>query len=86
MKTISSDTHPEAERVLISLLRKAPAFRKLEMVSQISTTCREFALSGLRKRYPEASECELKKRLAALVLSRQEVIRAYHWDPDKEGY
>jgi hypothetical protein len=86
MKTVSSDTHPEAERVLINLLRKAPAFRKLEMVSQITTTCREFALSGLRRRYPEAGEVELKKRLASLVLSRQEVIHAYRWDPDEEGY
>lgn len=86
MKTLSSDTHPEAERVLIDLLRKASAWRKLEMVSQITTTCRELALSGLRRRYPVSSDEELKKRLAALVLPRQMVICAYNWDPDKEGY
>jgi len=86
MKTLSSDTHPKAEKVLIELLRKAPCWRKLEMVSQITTTCRELALNGLRRRYPRASEEELKKRLASLVLPRELVIRAYNWDPEKEGY
>ncbi|MEW6007504.1 MAG: hypothetical protein AB1595_05065 [bacterium] len=86
MKTLSPDTQPEAERVLIELLRKAPAWRKIEMVSQITTTCRELALIGLRRRYPEANDDELKKRLAALVLPREIVIRAYNWNPEKEGY
>ncbi|MEW6102347.1 MAG: hypothetical protein AB1630_00785 [bacterium] len=86
MKTLSPDTQPEAEKVLIELLRKAPAWRKIEMVSQITTACRELALIGLRRRYPEANDDELKKRLAALVLPREIVIRAYNWDPEKEGY
>ena len=86
MKTLSPDTHPEAEKVLIDLLQKVPAWHKLEMVSQITTTCRELALSGLQKRYPASTDEELKKRLAALVLPRQLVIRAYNWDPEKEGY
>ncbi|MDI6791746.1 MAG: hypothetical protein QME81_02600 [bacterium] len=86
MKTLSPDTHPEAEKVLIELLRKTPAWRKLEMVSQITTTCRELALSGLRRRHPTSDEEELKKRLAALVLPRQMVIRAYNWDPERAGY
>jgi len=86
MKTLSPDTHSEAEKVLIELLRKTPAWRKLEMMSQITTTCRELALIGLQKRYPAATNEELKKRLAALVLPRQMVIRAYNWDPEKEGY
>ncbi len=86
MKTLSPDTSPEAEKVLIELLRKAPAWKKLEMVSQITTTCRELALSGLRRRYPKSNDEELKKRLAALVLPRQIVIRVYNWDPEKEGY
>ena len=86
MKTLSPDTHPEAEKVLIELLRKAPVWRKLEMVSQITTTCRELGLIGLQQRYPAATNEELKKRLAALVLPRHLVIRAYNWDPEKEGY
>ncbi|MEW6608347.1 MAG: hypothetical protein AB1414_13035 [bacterium] len=86
MKTLSPDTHPEAEKVLIERLRKAPAWRKVEMVNQITTTCRELALIGLRRRYPEAPDEELTKRLAALVLPRQLVISAYNWDPQKEGY
>jgi len=86
MKTLSPDTHPAAEKVLIDLLRKAPPWQKLEMVGQINTTCRNLALIGLRRRYSTASDDELKKRLAALVLPRELVIRAYNWDPEKEGY
>jgi hypothetical protein len=86
MKTLSQDTHPKTEKVLIELLRTTPAWQKLEIVSQITTTCRELALNGLRRCYPEASEEELKKRLAGLVLPRELVVRAYKWDPEKEGY
>jgi len=49
-------------------------------------TGREFALAGLRARYPSASPGELQRRLAALVLDRDIVRRVYGWDPAKEGY
>ena len=54
MSTLFPDTHPEAERVQIELLRQAPAWRKLEMVGQLNQTVRTLALSGLRQRHPEA--------------------------------
>jgi hypothetical protein len=62
------DTRPEAEAVLVGLLRQAPPWRKLHMVGQLNQTVRTLALSGLRQRYPEATPQELRRRLADLLL------------------
>jgi hypothetical protein len=43
--TLSPDTRPEAERVQIELLRKAPAWRKLHLLAQMNSTVRTFAMS-----------------------------------------
>lgn len=63
-----SDTQPEAEALLLSLLRQAPAWRKLEMLGQLNQMARTLALSGLRQRHPQASPEELQRRLADLLL------------------
>jgi len=39
MSVLFPDTSPEAKNVLIGLLRNAPAWRKLEMVSQMNWEC-----------------------------------------------
>jgi hypothetical protein len=85
-RTGMSDTDPEAERVMIELARAMPDWKKIEQVFSMIETARAFAMSGLRSRYPEASEEELKKRLAALVFDRETVIKVYGWDPKLEGY
>jgi hypothetical protein len=81
-----SDTDEKTERVLIELLRDVPAWRKIEQVEDITRTCRLFALIGLRDSYPQASESELKLRLAARVFDRETVKKVYGWDTEKEGY
>lgn len=81
-----SDTDEKTEQVLLELVRAMPAWKKLEQVESLTEACRQFSLSGLRSRYPRASEEELRKRLAALVFDREIVMKAYEWDPEKEGY
>ena len=77
MSTLFPDTSPEAEEVLLELLRRAPAWRKLEMVAQMNRAVRTLALSGLRTRHPRASEAELRRRLADLLLGPELAERAY---------
>lgn len=77
MSTLSRDTHPDAERVQIELLRRAPAWRKLEMLGQLNETARTLALSGLRQRYPQATPEELRRRLADLLLGSELAERVY---------
>ena len=52
MTTLFSDTQPEAEQVLIDLLRRASVARKLEMLGQMNAIVRQLALQGLRTRHP----------------------------------
>ena len=75
--SLFSDTRPEAEAVLIGLLRQAPPWHKLHLVGQLNQTVRTLALSGLRQRYPEATTQELHRRLADLLLGPDLAARVY---------
>jgi hypothetical protein len=71
------DTRPEAEAVLIGMLRQAPPWRKLHMVGQLNQTVRTLALSGLRQRHPQATPQELRRRLADLLLGPDLAAQVY---------
>ncbi len=77
MSTLLLDTTPEAERVQIELLRKAPSWRKMEMVAQLNQTVRDLALCGLQQRYPNAGPKELRRRLADLLLGSELAEKVY---------
>jgi len=68
MGTLSRDTHPDAQRKQIELLRLLPSWRRLELAVQMTQACYSLALTGLKQRHPEASVAELDRRLAAQVL------------------
>jgi len=85
VSTLFPDTTPEVERVLIELLRRAPAWRKLELVAQMNDTVRMLALSGLRTRHPQASEAELRRRLADILLGPELAEKAYGRLATSEG-
>jgi hypothetical protein len=55
MRTLAEDTHPNAERVLIELLRGAAPARKMSMVPDDNRTARMLALTVLQERHPEDS-------------------------------
>jgi hypothetical protein len=78
-----SDTAPETRRVLVELLRALPPWRKLQLVSDLITAARELIQSGLKQRYPDATEAELRRRLAAALLGPEMAARAY--GPPKSG-
>lgn len=80
-----SDTHPEAERLQIELMRKAPPWRKAHMLGQMYQTMKQLALSGLRQRHPQASEPELRRRLADLLLGAELAEKVYGPMPSQEA-
>jgi hypothetical protein len=84
MRTMAQDTHPDAERALIELLRRAPAARKLAMVLSANRTARVLALTGLRERHPGESPARLRRRLADLWLGPELAAKAYGSLPDHE--
>jgi hypothetical protein len=80
------DTDEDALEVLAELIRNEPFWKRAERIVQLNNTRRALILADLRSRYPNADEDELRKRLAARLLPREDVIRVYNWDPEKEGY
>jgi hypothetical protein len=80
------DTDPEAERALIEMLRRAPMWKRAEQLAGLIHARNVLILADLRRRHPEASAEELRKRLAARLLPREDVVRVFGWDPEKEGY
>jgi hypothetical protein len=77
-----SDTQPEAEQYLLERLRQTPVWRKLEMMGQLNETARNLALEGLREQYPEASDAELRRRLAERLLGPELARQVYGPLPD----
>ena len=77
MSVLSSDTHPKMEAFQIELWRQATPTRKMEMLAQLNTSARTLALMGLRSRYPQAREAELRRRLAGLLLGEELASKVY---------
>lgn len=84
MRTLAEDTHPDAESVLIELLRGASPPRKLAMMLDANHTARTLALTGLRERHPNDSPARLRRRLADLWLGPDLAVRAYGPLPEHE--
>lgn len=83
MDTLPADTSPEAEQVLLGLLREVPPWRKMKLVAGMNSMVRALALSGLRARHPDASSEELRRRLADILLGSELAAKAY--GPMDEG-
>ena len=71
------DTTPEAHRVHIELMRRAPAWRKIELAVELYESLKLVALAGLRTRHPGAPELEIRRRLADVLLGAELAERAY---------
>ncbi|MCP4167753.1 MAG: hypothetical protein GY759_17935 [Chloroflexi bacterium] len=75
--TQTSDTHPDIDRMQIEMMRQAPAWRKIDMVGQMFAATKQLSISGLRLRYPQANEDELRRRLADVLLGPDLAKRVY---------
>ena len=79
-----SDTSPEAEAVLIELLRKTPSWRKMQMVGELNKAVKQLALTGIKERNPNASEKEIKRHWADIALGEELAAKVYGtWDEFK---
>ena len=68
MPPFYTDTDPKMEALQVELLRSATSWQKMGMLSALNASARRLALVGLRQRFPNASEDELRRRLADLLL------------------
>ena len=86
MKPLSPDTTPEAQRKHYELMRQLAPEQKLSMAFALTDATRKLILADLLYRFPDADEEEIKRRFIARVLSREDVIRAFGFDPKTEGF
>lgn len=69
--SLFDDTTPEAEAVLIALLRLRTPAEKLRMVNQLNASMRTLTMTGLHYRYPNIDEAELKYKYAEMRLGHE---------------
>lgn len=77
MSVLFPDTHPKMEALQIQLWRQASPTRKMNMLAQLNKSAQILALAGLRIQYPDASEAELRRRLADLLLGEELACKVY---------
>jgi hypothetical protein len=67
MKTLSPDTHSDAEQFHIEMIRNAPISRRLQMVTSLIQTTRQLAWKGMCDRYPHHTQKERIRRFMSLL-------------------
>ena len=86
MKPLAADTTPAVQRKHYELMRKLSPEQRLALAFALTDAGRNLILADLHYRFPEADDNEIKRRFIARVLSREDVIRAYGFDPKAEGF
>ena len=82
----SRDTDPEIERRRLALAWKAPPWRKLWLAAEMSQAARALTVAGLRHRYPEADEEEIRFRLAVLLFGPETARQICSREPEGEPH
>jgi len=77
MSALFPDTHPKMEALQIQLWRQASPTRKMHMLAQLNASANTLALMGLRSKFPNANEAELRRRLAGLLLGEELASKVY---------
>ena len=84
MTALYTDTHPKMEALQIELWRQASPTKKMNMLAQLNASARTLALTGLRAQYPQATEAELRRKLAHLLLGEELAQKVYGEDANAE--
>ena len=80
-----SEISPEGEAARIQFWREMPPWRKLEIVGHLNAAARAIALAGLIRQHPGASDEQLRRRLADLLLGPELAEKAYGPIPAEWG-
>ena len=86
MKPLSADTSPEAQLQHYELMRRLSPAQRLKLAFDLTEATRALIMADLRYRNPEADETTLRRKFIARVLSREEVIQVFGFDPDTEDH
>jgi hypothetical protein len=81
MKQLAEDTSLEMQQKHFEMMRSLSPERRLQLALELTHTVRMLIVADLRYRFSEESEEQLRRRFIARVLPREDVIRAYGFDP-----
>lgn len=90
MRTQSVDTHPEAERIMIELIRSSPMSKRFRLVQSLTQSAFWSTMQAWQERHREASEqeaalhvlsCSYGPGLAKLVQAALERREGWHLQP-----
>lgn len=84
MKPLSADTTPDAQEKLYELMRNLSRGEKLRLAFELTDSTRKLVIADLKHRFPDADELTIRRKFIARVLAREDVIRAFNFDPVKE--
>ncbi len=70
---VKSDTSADARRVLVEGLRRMSPAEKLARVVALNRSVELMARAGIKLRYPDADESEVRIRLARMWLSDEDL-------------
>ena len=73
--TETNDTEPWAKKLLFDHWRSLSSVEKWDIMSEASIAVEQMSIEGLRGRYPDESEEDLRLRAAALRIGREEFER-----------
>ena len=77
MSVLFPDTHPKMEALQIQLWRQASPTRKMNMLAHLNRSAQILALVGLRAQHPQATEAEIRRRLAGLLFGEEVARKVY---------
>ena len=66
MRVRPEDTHPDAEKAQLKLLRKATVSRRVTLACSLSQCVIDLAKRAIRRRYPHAEEQEILIRFVSI--------------------
>ena len=81
VRTQSVDTPPEVEAVQVRLYCEMGPRGRLAAALELNAALDNLALAGIRSRHGALPDTELRLRLFALRLSREQMVDAFGWDP-----
>lgn len=73
----ASDTSEAIDRLVFEGLRRMSAAERLRLVTEASLALERLSIAGLRLRFPDASDEELRRRAGAKRLGRDLTLRAF---------
>ncbi len=77
MSALFPDTHPKMEAVQIELIRRMPSWKKIAVVEGLNETIKALAVSGIKERHPNATQQEIRRMLAELMLGAELARKVY---------